>query len=203
MPWTHAHACTHSPSSLLSLCLPPPPPTHPLLLLQALAESVDNFSVEVRIALVGKYTGLQDSYLSVIKALQHASIMGGRKLVVEWIDATALEAGTKATDPEAYASSWETVRGAHGILVPGGFGDRGVEGKISAIQYARENKVPFLGICLGMQCAVIEYARHVLGWTGANSAEFDAKSPYPVSGVQGAASGLRKRALVLFTECDS
>ncbi len=134
----------------------------------------------MRIALVGKYTGLQDSYLSVIKSLQHAAIQAGRKLVVEWIDATALEPGTRSTDPEAFASSWETVRAAHGILVPGGFGDRGVEGKIAAIAYARESKTPFLGICLGMQCAVIEYARHVLGWTSANSAEFDAKSPYPV-----------------------
>ena len=115
---------------------------------------MDGFTDEVRIALVGKYTGLQDSYLSVIKALQHAAIACGHKLVVEWIDATALEPGAEASDAEAFASSWETVRAAHGILVPGGFGDRGVPGKIAAIQYARESKTPFFGICLGMQVGV-------------------------------------------------
>jgi len=126
-----------------------------------LAHKIDTYTEEVRIALVGKYTGLQDSYLSVIKSLQHAAVAVGRRLVVEWIDATALEAGSKATDPEAYEKSWETVKACHGILVPGGFGDRGVEGKIAAVRYARESKTPFLGICLGMQCAVIEYARCV------------------------------------------
>jgi CTP synthase (UTP-ammonia lyase) len=110
---------------------------------------------------------------------QHAAIAAERRLVVEWIDASALEPGTRETDAEAFTSSWDTVRAAHGILVPGGFGDRGVEGKILAVQHARETKKPFLGICLGMQCAVIEYARNVLGKAGANSAEFDAKSPYP------------------------
>jgi CTP synthase len=147
---------------------------------RTLAASVDNATTEVRIALVGKYTGLQDSYLSVIKALQHASIAVGRRLLVDWVDATALEAAAEKSDPEAFAHSWETMRTCNGVLVPGGFGDRGVEGKIAAIKYARENNLPFFGICLGMQCAVIEHARSVLGWAGANSAEFDPKSPHPV-----------------------
>ena len=147
---------------------------------RALADIVDSATEEVRIALVGKYTGLQDSYLSVIKALQHAAIAVGRRLLVDWVDATALEAAAEKTDAETYRHSWETVRTADGILVPGGFGDRGVEGKIAAIRHARESKQPFLGICLGMQCAVIEHARTVLGWTGANSAEFDPTSAHPV-----------------------
>ena len=147
---------------------------------RTLAASIDNATTEVRIALVGKYTGLQDSYLSVIKALQHASIAVGRRLLVDWVDATALEAAAEKSDPEAFMDSWKTVRTANGILVPGGFGDRGVEGKIAAIKHARESGQPFFGICLGMQCAVIEHARSVLGWAGANSAEFDSKSPHPV-----------------------
>jgi CTP synthase len=145
-----------------------------------LALSVDSFTEDVRIALVGKYTGLQDSYLSVIKSLQHAAIACKKRLVVDWIDATSLEPRSASIDKHTYDSSWETVKSAQGILVPGGFGDRGVEGKILAIQHARENKVPFLGICLGMQCAVIEYARNVLGYGHANSTEFDTKTPYPV-----------------------
>lgn len=140
----------------LQLTLPHTPVLGPW---QTLAHAVDNASQEVHIALVGKYTGLQDSYLSVIKSLQHAAVAVGRRLVIDWIDATALEAGSKATDPEAFKTSWETVQQADGILVPGGFGDRGVEGKILACNYARKEKKPFLGICLGMQCAVIEYAR--------------------------------------------
>ena len=147
---------------------------------RSLAAAVDAAEAEVKIALVGKYTFLQDSYLSVIKSLQHAAIAAGRRLLVDWVDATALEPATEASDGEAYRVSWELVRGAHGVLVPGGFGDRGVEGKIAAIRYAREGGVPFLGICLGMQCLVIEYARNVLGWAGANSAEFNADTPHPV-----------------------
>ena len=163
----------------LGLALPSPA-LEGLRAWRTLADSVDKASVEVRIALVGKYTGLQDSYLSVIKALQHAAIAANRRLLVDWVDATALEPGTAATDKEAFANSWDTVKTAHGILVPGGFGDRGVEGKIAAIRYARESKTPFFGICLGMQCAVIEFARNVLGMAGANSAEFNPSSPHKV-----------------------
>ena len=172
-----AQGATRIIAKKLRLALPGGPALGPW---RSLAAAVDAAQEEVKIALVGKYTGLQDSYLSVIKSLQHAAIAAGRRLLVDWVDATALEAGTERTDAEAYRVSWELVRGAHGVLVPGGFGDRGVEGKIAAIQYARENKVPFLGICLGMQCLVIEYARNVLGWAGANSAEFNAETPHPV-----------------------
>ena len=147
---------------------------------RTLAESIDSAVVDVRIALVGKYTGLSDAYLSVIKSLQHAGIAVGRRVLIDWVDATMLEAAAEKTDAEAFARAWETVRSSDGILVPGGFGDRGVEGKIVAVKYARESKKPFFGICLGMQCAVIEHARSVLGHTGANSAEFDAASAHQV-----------------------
>jgi CTP synthase (UTP-ammonia lyase) len=147
---------------------------------RALAAAVDAAESEVKIALVGKYNFLQDSYLSVIKALQHAAIAAGRRLLVDWVDATALEAASEKSDGEAHRMSWELVRAAHGVLVPGGFGDRGVEGKIAAIRYARERGVPFLGICLGMQCLVIEFARNVLGLAGANSTEFSPEAPHPV-----------------------
>ncbi|KAH9622683.1 hypothetical protein KSS87_020632 [Heliosperma pusillum] len=123
----------------------------------------------VRIAMVGKYTGLSDSYLSVLKALLHASVACERKLIVDWVPASDLEELT-------------IEEGADGVLVPGGFGDRGVEGKILAAKYARENKVPYLGICLGMQTAVLEYARSRLGVHDASSTEFDkdSKSPFIV-----------------------
>ncbi|KAJ4824084.1 CTP synthase 1 [Turnera subulata] len=134
---------------------------------------------QVRIAMVGKYTGLSDSYLSVLKALLHASVSCRRKLVVEWIAAGDLEDVTSKEDPDAYKKAWNLLKGADGVLVPGGFGDRGVQGKILAAKYARENKIPFLGICLGMQIAVIEFARSVLGLNDANSTEFDPETPNP------------------------
>jgi len=127
----------------------------------------------VHIALVGKYTNLSDAYHSVISALQHASLKIEERLVIDWIEASSLETATKSSNLEAYEKAWEKLKSVDGILVPGGFGDRGVEGKMLAINYARNNNVPFLGICLGMQLAVIETARNVLGWKGANSTEFD------------------------------
>ncbi|GKV24495.1 hypothetical protein SLEP1_g34102 [Rubroshorea leprosula] len=133
----------------------------------------------VKIAMVGKYTGLSDSYLSVLKALLHASVACCRKLVVEWVAAGDLEDARATEAPDVYEAAWKCLKGAHGILVPGGFGDRGVQGKILAAKYARENKVPFFGICLGMQIAVIEYARSVLGLKDANSTEFDPETPDP------------------------
>lgn len=145
-----------------------------------LAGRVDNLSDAVRIALVGKYTGLSDSYLSVIKALRHAGVHINKKVQIDWIEASKLEPPSADADRSAYDEAWETLRGATGILVPGGFGDRGVEGKILAINYARTKGVPFLGVCLGMQCAVIEYARNVLGWEGAHSAEFEKDAPHTV-----------------------
>jgi len=140
-----------------------------------MADRVDNLSEEIHIAMVGKYTGLSDSYLSVIKALQHSSFEVGRKLVIDWIEASDLE-----ESPEQNNDAWGLLKQANGILVPGGFGDRGIEGKILAAGYARENKVPYLGVCLGLQIAVIEFCRSVLGWEDANSTEFNEQTPHPV-----------------------
>ncbi|KAA8527214.1 hypothetical protein F0562_008557 [Nyssa sinensis] len=133
----------------------------------------------VRIAMVGKYTGLSDSYLSVLKALLHASVTCHKKLIVDWVPAGDLEDVTAKEAPDVYKAAWDLLKGADGVLVPGGFGDRGVEGKILAAKYARENKIPFLGICLGMQIAVIEFARSVLGLHDANSTEFNPKTSNP------------------------
>ncbi|XP_057453329.1 uncharacterized protein LOC130745195 [Lotus japonicus] len=139
----------------------------------------DKFDGSVRIAMVGKYTSLSDAYLSVLKALLHASITHNRKLILDWVPAGDLEDATSKEDPDAYKAAWDLLKGANGILVPGGFGDRGVQGKILAAKYARENSVPFLGICLGMQIAVIEFARSVLGLHDANSTEFDPEAKNP------------------------
>jgi CTP synthase len=124
---------------------------------------------EVIIAIVGKYVGLKDSYKSLTEALIHGGIANDCRVTLEWIDSEEVE----AHGPERYLSEVD------GILVPGGFGYRGIEGKISSITYAREKKIPFFGICLGMQCAVIEFARNICGLK-ANSAEFDINTPAPV-----------------------
>eukprot|EP00262_Sarcandra_glabra_P000049 TRINITY_DN10058_c1_g1_i1.p1 TRINITY_DN10058_c1_g1~~TRINITY_DN10058_c1_g1_i1.p1 ORF type:complete len:614 (+),score=115.36 TRINITY_DN10058_c1_g1_i1:208-2049(+) len=145
----------------------------------ARAELCDRLHDPVRIAMVGKYTGLSDSYLSVLKALLHASIDCHHKLVVEWVPATDLEDVTAKETPDVYEAAWNLLKGADGVLVPGGFGDRGVQGKILAAKYARENNIPFLGICLGMQIAVIEFARSVLHLQDANSTEFDPDTRNP------------------------
>ncbi|KAI4333235.1 hypothetical protein L6164_018069 [Bauhinia variegata] len=139
----------------------------------------DSLREPVRIAMVGKYTGLKDAYLSVLKALLHASVACRRKLIVDWVAAGDLEDTTAEEDPDAHRTGWGLLKGANGILVPGGFGDRGVQGKILAAKYARENNIPYLGICLGMQIAVIEFARSVLGLHDANSAEFDPATKNP------------------------
>ncbi|CAN6444591.1 unnamed protein product [Victoria cruziana] len=145
----------------------------------ARAELQDKLSYPVRIAMVGKYTGLSDSYLSVLKALLHASVECSRKLIVEWIAATDLEDTIAKEDPDAFQAAWNVLKRADGILVPGGFGDRGVQGKVLAAKYARENKIPYLGICLGMQIAVIEFSRSILGLHDANSTEFDPDTKNP------------------------
>ncbi|BAS95411.1 Os05g0569700 [Oryza sativa Japonica Group] len=145
----------------------------------ARADLYDTLHETVRIAMVGKYTGVSDTYLSVMKALLHACIACGRKLLVDWVPSTDLEDSTASVAPDAYSTAWSLLRGADGILVPGGFGERGVEGKILAAKHARENDVPFLGICLGMQLAVVEFACHVLKLPDANSTEFDAKTENP------------------------
>ncbi|CAM6111096.1 unnamed protein product [Calypogeia fissa] len=144
-----------------------------------MAEESDKLLLPVKIAMVGKYTRNSDSYLSVIKALLHASNAASRKLVLKWVAATDLEDSVKDESPEVHARAWESLKVSDGILVPGGFGDRGVQGKILAAKYARENRVPFLGICLGLQIAVIEFARSVLGLEEANSTEFDQATRHP------------------------
>ncbi|CAL9775509.1 unnamed protein product [Musa acuminata subsp. burmannicoides] len=143
------------------------------------AEICDTLQDPVRIAMVGKYTGFADSYLSVLKALLHASVACQRKLVVDWVASPDLEKHTEVEAPEVHKKAWDLLKAADGILVPGGFGDRGVEGKILAAKYAREHKVPYLGICLGMQIAVIEIARSVLNLPDANSTEFNPDTTTP------------------------
>ena len=125
----------------------------------------------VQIAIVGKYTALEDSYISIVEALKHGGISNKTKINLKWVNAEDLE---KETNIEPI------FRDVHGIVVPGGFGPRGIEGKIKAIRYVRENKIPFLGLCLGMQCAVIEFARNVCKMKGANSSEFAPETKYPV-----------------------
>ncbi len=129
-------------------------------------------TMKVKVAIVGKYIELNDAYKSINEALLHAGIHTQTKVDIVYLDAELIE--------KHGASLLDAV---DAILVPGGFGERGVEGKICAIQYARENKVPFLGICLGMQTAVIEFARHVVGWSDANSTEFNKTTAYPVLGL--------------------
>ena len=124
----------------------------------------------VTVAMVGKYVDLRDSYISVVEALTHGGIGNEVKVNIDWIDSEDIT-------PENVD---EILGKVDAVLVPGGFGQRGVEGKIEAIRYCRENKVPFLGICLGMQLAVVEYSRHVLGLTDANSAELDPQSTHHV-----------------------
>ncbi len=124
----------------------------------------------VPIALVGKYVELHDAYISIVESLKHAGIYHSTGVTIHWINSE------KVTEENVD----ELLNGVKGILVPGGFGDRGIEGKITAIKYAREQKIPFLGICLGMQCAVIEYSRHVLGYKDAHSSELDPDTKYPV-----------------------
>ncbi|WP_414755786.1 CTP synthase [Anabaena sp. CCY 9910] len=137
---------------------------------QAMVQGLYSPKHTVEIAIVGKYVSLGDAYLSVVEALRHAAIATQGDLQLRWINSEDLE----TQSPETY------LAGVDGIVVPGGFGTRGVDGKIAAIKYARDRQIPFLGLCLGMQCSVIEWARNVGGLVGANSAEFDSSTKYPV-----------------------
>lgn len=137
-----------------------------------LAHTMDTATQVAHIAIIGKYTNLGDAYLSIVSALKHGAIATKQQLKVTMLESSHLEEEQATQNPNLYKEAWEKLREVDGILVPGGFGGRGIEGKIAAIRYARENKIPFLGICLGMQVAVIEYCRHVLGITQANSEEF-------------------------------
>lgn len=138
----------------------------------AVADAKLNPEQEVTIAMVGKYLDLLDAYKSIIEAIDHAGIHHKAKVNIRYIDAEDIE--RKGTD---------LLGGVSAILVPGGFGNRGVDGKIQTVRYARENRIPYLGICLGMQVAVIEFARNKLGWEDANSTEFDPETQHPVVGL--------------------
>lgn len=170
-----------------------------------MANAVDNAEHPITIALIGKYTGLQDSYLSVIKALRHAAVACNVKLNLEWIEASLLEpvrndmnkaandsavearhgsddndnSTTSLEHEQAYDSAWSKLKLSDGVIIPGGFGSRGWEGKIAAARYCRLNKKPVLGVCLGFQAMVVEFARTVLNWTDADSTEFNEQSKYP------------------------
>jgi CTP synthase len=135
-----------------------------------LVAEVQRSKPKVSVALVGKYVELHDAYFSVREAIEHAALALGLEVEINWVHSAELEKDR----------GWEVVRNADGILVPGGFGSRGIEGKIKAIRYARENQVPYLGLCLGMQLMVIEFARHLLGSDEPNSTEFDRSTPHPV-----------------------
>ncbi len=138
---------------------------------EELVDKIKNLKKTVNIALVGKYVKLHDAYISVNESLKYAGYAVDRKVNIIWIDSEKLE-----TDDTLF----EKLKSADGIIVPGGFGQRGTEGKMKAIKYARENNIPFLGLCLGLQCALIEFARNVLKLKKANSTEFDEKTPYPI-----------------------
>lgn len=145
-----------------------------------LTSSQEHVLQTVTIALVGKYTNLHDSYLSVIKSLEHAAMACSRKLNLVWIDASHLEPAANVTSPADFHKAWHTVCTAQGILVPGGFGSRGIEGMIAAASWARKKRTPYLGICLGMQIAVIEFARNVCNIPKAASVEFEETASDPV-----------------------
>jgi len=142
---------------------------------ERMVQAVLNPGDSVRIAIVGKYTELKDAYKSIIESFIHAGIPNHVGVEQVWIDSETLEAGDVGDHQLA-----EIFEGVHGILVPGGFGDRGIPGKVNAIRFARENKVPFFGICLGLQCAMIEIGRDLVGLEKAGSAEFTPESPHPV-----------------------
>src|SRR5436190_1686976 len=136
---------------------------------QALVDAIDRATRPVTIAIVGKYVNLRDAYLSVMEALGHAGFHHGARIDIRWVPSDDLVTGAE-----------EVLEGVDGIVVPGGFGWRGVEGKLEAARYARDRGVPYLGLCLGLQVAVIEFARDVCGLDDANSSEFDPSTPHPV-----------------------
>ena len=153
-------------------CLRIPCPEPDLSDWNRIVNAMRNPRIKVTIALVGKYTQLHDSYLSVVEALHHGGFANDAEVEIKWVDSEKIE-----KEPEKTA---DILSGIDGIIIPGGFGNRGTEGMILAAQYARENAIPFLGICLGMQMALVEFARNVVGWKDANSSELDPKTPHPV-----------------------
>lgn len=172
---------------------------------QVIADRIDDCKDEVSIALVGKYTGNHDAYASVVKALQHAALEAGYRLKIAWVESTDLEPNIHTLDAKRADAAWEKLRSADGVLVPGGFGSRGIEGKIATANYCRTSGIPFLGICVGFQTAVIEFARNELAWDSANSTEFDESTAHPVvvflpeasSTVMGGTMRLGSRATII------
>ncbi|XP_073228702.1 CTP synthase 1-A-like isoform X1 [Porites lutea] len=158
----------------------PRKPRHFMVQWKELAEREERLLDEVKIALVGKYTKLEDAYISVLKALKHASLHCNKRLNVVWVEAENLEKDVQERDPVKYHEAWQKLCSCDGILVPGGFGKRGAEGKMAAAEWGRKMKKPYLGICYGMQLAVIEFSRNVLGWKGANTTENEPDTTYPV-----------------------
>lgn len=138
---------------------------------KTLVNKIKNTKHEITVALAGKYTELSDAYISVVESLKHAALNFDTKVKIKML---------ASDDCKSMAIAEDMLKDVDALVVPGGFGYRGIEGKLNAIRYARENNLPFLGLCLGMQCAVIEYARNVVGLEGANSTEFDEHSKYPV-----------------------
>ena len=135
-----------------------------------MVEALRNPVTDVTVALVGKYIQLHDAYISVVEALKHGGIASRATVHIKWVDSETVKEENVA----------EILGDVDGILVPGGFGDRGIEGKIQAIRYARENNIPFLGLCLGMQLSIVEFARDVIGYSDAHSIELDPKTVHPV-----------------------
>ncbi len=151
-------------------CLHLPCPEPDLTDWEAMVDALRHPTRDVSVALVGKYVQLHDAYISVVEALKHGGIAARATVHIKWVDSEFLS-GENVT---------EALKDVDGILVPGGFGDRGIEGKIIAIRYAREHKIPFLGLCLGMQLAIVEYVRNVVGLHDAHSIELDPQTPHPV-----------------------
>ncbi|XP_077153695.1 CTP synthase 1 isoform X2 [Ranitomeya variabilis] len=155
-------------------------PRKMLMKWKEMADRYDRLLESCSIALVGKYTTFSDSYASVIKALEHSALAINHRLEIKYIDSADLEPSTLQQEPVRYHEAWQKLCSSDGVLVPGGFGVRGTEGKIQAISWARKQKKPFLGVCLGMQLAVVEFAREILGWKDANSTEFNPQTSHPV-----------------------
>lgn len=174
-----------------------------------LADRWENMTKSVEIALVGKYTSQQDTYTSIVKSLEHAGLESNRRVLIKYIDSSDLEKNNEKHDPVKYHEAWQALCKADGILVPGGFGIRGTEGMICAAEWARLNRRPFLGICLGFQCAVIEYSRNVLNLKDATSAEFKKESTNPViiempehnTGQMGGTMRLGRRRTIFTKDC--
>ncbi|KAJ6646524.1 CTP synthase [Pseudolycoriella hygida] len=164
----------------LKLDIKSPRPIKYLQQWRDLAKKIDKITREVNISLVGKYTKLEDSYASVTKSLQHAATATGYKLNLKFIDASHLEENTKVENEAKYHEAWLVLSRSNGVIVPGGFGSRGMEGKILAAKWCRESKKPYLGICLGLQASVIEFARNVLKLHESNTTEIDPNTKHKV-----------------------